>query len=380
MMNNTLLFDLEASQPNHTGKRHGGGRYAEVVFERIVNRKLPVAIFYNSRKWLNPDIKAMIDKNNIICHDIAQTPLQEIVDTNRYTTLYSALPFDNIVNTRIDRLIGTQHGLRTLETPFDPMRTRYPITLKARVKHLMQRALSTYIHNRELKKYGHILDRIEFVAVSSHTANSIKAYFPQYRDREIKVFYSPSTSSQTTGEIEAVEGKYFLIVSANRWDKNGLRGIMALDRLFTNGFLPGIKARITGAKSADIFKYHIQNLDRFEFMGYVDDRELEGLYKGAIALIYPSLNEGFGYPPIEAMKYGTPVLASPFTSIPEVCGDAAIYFNPWSVEEIMARIIHISDPAVRDIYSARAHKRYEEVPDRQTRDLAGLIDYIYGIR
>ena len=64
--------------------------------------------------------------------------------------------------------------------------------------------------------------------------------------------------------------------------------------------------------------------------GYVDDPTLAGLYAGAIALVYPSPYEGFGLPPLEAMAIGCPVITRRETSIPEVCGDAAYYVDPWS--------------------------------------------------
>ncbi len=74
--------------------------------------------------------------------------------------------------------------------------------------------------------------------------------------------------------------------------------------------------------------------------GYVDDRELARLYAGAIALVYPSRYEGFGMPPLEAMTIGCPVIASRMSSIPEVCGDAALYVDPWS-EQGLAEALQI---------------------------------------
>jgi glycosyltransferase involved in cell wall biosynthesis len=72
--------------------------------------------------------------------------------------------------------------------------------------------------------------------------------------------------------------------------------------------------------------------------GYVTDDELLRLMKGAIALIYPSLYEGFGLPLLEAMSVGCPVISSNAGSMPEVCGDAAIYVNPRSQDEIAEAI------------------------------------------
>jgi len=69
-------------------------------------------------------------------------------------------------------------------------------------------------------------------------------------------------------------------------------------------------------------------------LGFVEDQWLPAIYANAMAFIYPSLHEGFGLPPLEAMTCGTPVLLSNASSLPEVGGDAALYFDPLSVEAI----------------------------------------------
>src|SRR5207249_6901090 len=70
--------------------------------------------------------------------------------------------------------------------------------------------------------------------------------------------------------------------------------------------------------------------------GFVPRDELVDLYRRAGALVFPSLYEGFGQPPLEAMACGCPVAVSNTTSLPEVCGNAAEYFDPESAEEIAA--------------------------------------------
>jgi len=70
------------------------------------------------------------------------------------------------------------------------------------------------------------------------------------------------------------------------------------------------------------------------YLGYVNNQELSELYRKASCFVYPSLYEGFGLPPLEAMACGCPVVTSCVTSLPEVCGDAAYYVDPYDVESI----------------------------------------------
>jgi glycosyltransferase involved in cell wall biosynthesis len=70
------------------------------------------------------------------------------------------------------------------------------------------------------------------------------------------------------------------------------------------------------------------------FADLIPDDQLPSYYRGAIALVFPTLYEGFGLPPLEAMASGTPVVTSSTTSLPEVVGDAAILVDPSSVEAI----------------------------------------------
>jgi len=74
--------------------------------------------------------------------------------------------------------------------------------------------------------------------------------------------------------------------------------------------------------------------DKVVFTGFVADDDLPYLMNAADLLVFPSLYEGFGIPPLEAMACGIPVVASNTSSIPEVVGDAALLFDPYNVEEM----------------------------------------------
>jgi glycosyltransferase involved in cell wall biosynthesis len=108
-----------------------------------------------------------------------------------------------------------------------------------------------------------------------------------------------------------------------------------------NSFL---RMKVAGVKSAfhPVFAAQAQAFgvgDYVDFLPYVTDEQMRELYRGATALLMPSLAEGFGIPVLEAMASGIPVAASRAASLPEVGGEAALYFEPTSAEQ-MAQVLH----------------------------------------
>jgi glycosyltransferase involved in cell wall biosynthesis len=95
------------------------------------------------------------------------------------------------------------------------------------------------------------------------------------------------------------------------------------------GFLSG-----DGAISNLVSKYS----NRIKLTGFVDDKELNQLYYKADVFVFPSLYEGFGFPPLEAMAHECATLVSTAASIPEVCGDASLYFNPKNTHEMSQKL------------------------------------------
>lgn len=82
--------------------------------------------------------------------------------------------------------------------------------------------------------------------------------------------------------------------------------------------------------------------NHIEFTGFVNDQSLKKLYQGARCLIFPSIYEGFGLPPLESMLLGTPAIVSSAASMPELCGDAVLYFDPLVINSIKQCIERIA--------------------------------------
>lgn len=127
---------------------------------------------------------------------------------------------------------------------------------------------------------------------------------------------------------------YLLYVGNHRPHKNLPRLLEAFAQ--ARSLPPTLKLLLSGCPHRDL-QQQIQQLGlagRVEFTGFISDLALPSYYRGATALLFPSLYEGFGLPPLEAMACGTPVLTSNVTSLPEVVEDAALVVNPYHVSEI----------------------------------------------
>jgi len=119
------------------------------------------------------------------------------------------------------------------------------------------------------------------------------------------------------------------------------------------------------AELANLGKYR----DKVIRLGYVDDKDMAALYSGALCFIYPSLYEGFGLPPLEAMQCGTPVITSNVSSLPEVVGNAALTINPESDVECVDALTKIyNNAALRRELTAKGLERAAQFSWAKTAD------------
>lgn len=115
---------------------------------------------------------------------------------------------------------------------------------------------------------------------------------------------------------------------------------------------------IAGARNLGIFRDADRVPKNVRMLGYVSDEALGHLYQHAAWFVFPSLYEGFGLPAIEAMGNGCPVIAARAAAIPEVCGDAAVYFDPQRPQTLAQALQRVAaEPQLRDDMIARSHAR-----------------------
>ena len=385
-----LLINLTAVQPIHSAKFHGGGSYGEVIFWALVKRDAKFSCAYDSRKYLDPAILEACKQKDIPLFDITvQTP-QEIIDANQIDTFYTPLySLEKKWAIDVKDFVFTWHGVRALEMQYSwagvDFAKKFGQKFEALVRY--RNSWKKYFYK---PKYQALAARMaegkaRAITVSEHSRASIKAFFPELMDLDIPVFYSPMTEYEPEGFLPpgVTAKKYFLLTSGARWEKNNLRAACAFDELVgmyeSQGKPFDYKMVITGATNARAYLRHLKHKDRFVLLGYVENKELEFLHQNAYAFVFPSLNEGFGYPPVQSMRYGVPVAASGTTSIPEVCSDAVLYFDPYSVSEIKNRLIQLLDSRIYADYATRAPKRYAEVHARQVEDLEHAVDFILKV-
>lgn len=188
------------------------------------------------------------------------------------------------------------------------------------------------------------------ITVSLYARRDIAENFP-IKEGEITVTYQAATTLSPQDNVEAlvtsdskkrveygILGRYFLYVGNAYPHKN-------LERLLEAfASLSGDSLQLVLVGKMDYFYNRLrrftesQEMQNVVFTGEVSDAMLADLYRGTIAYVFPSLYEGFGLPPLEAMSLNVPVLAAQRTSLPEVLGSAALYFNPEDVNDIAQKM------------------------------------------
>lgn len=241
-----------------------------------------------------------------------------------------------------------------------------PTILSKNVEHIMvvhdiiPKLFREYVNNFRKKYYWKLTEKAikkadKIIAVSEHTKNDLIKYL-NIPEEKIEVGYIDADNYYkreiSEDESNHVLKKYGLkpgyIYNAGGLDKrkNVLKILEAYKILLEeNSNVPDLV--ISGKLAPELAPLvpDVEKVakslgieDRVEFLDFISQEDMPALYKNARVFVYPSLYEGFGIPPLEAMNCGTPVIVSKTSSLPEVGGDAVIYVDPQSSRDIAQEI------------------------------------------
>jgi glycosyltransferase involved in cell wall biosynthesis len=219
---------------------------------------------------------------------------------------------------------------------------------------LSQRIYAKAVINTALLKSDKI------ITVSNFSKNELLKYTNLKYNKKIEVIYNgvSEIDAENTDSYAVSENTYFLFVGNVKPHKNLKNALLAFKVFIENlpenyekphfkivgkqeGFITGNNEELSNIlKEDELLKKEVQ------FTGFVSDKELKKLYKEALVLVFPSYYEGFGLPPLEAMNYGCPVIAADAASLPEICGNAVLYFNPFDINDIVDKMNEIYKSAV----------------------------------
>jgi glycosyltransferase involved in cell wall biosynthesis len=191
------------------------------------------------------------------------------------------------------------------------------------------------------------LDRCDIVFTDSfYSKNQIENNF-QVKNEIIVNYLAPTLSQKIDKTFKKPDFEYFIYVGGYDQRKGLDALIKAYFRLYESN-KTCCKLIFTGKPghiSTD-FQRLIEKgrtLGIIEERGYVSDNELSHLISNSVCLLYLSKYEGFGLPPLDAMNLGCPVITTRYSSIPEICGDAALYVEPDNIEEVCEKMSLLED-------------------------------------
>ena len=327
--------------------RSGIGRYALSVTERLLKMATNGAQFclYSYDDCLP---RHVVEQENVIAR-IARVPLPFF---RGLTYLNLWLPHmlrrdgvDVFYAPATMAPLGMPRDIPLVPVVYDLVSILYPETMREASRYIFGVTFERVIKEAEL-----------IISDSQTTANDLARLRGIEPDR-IQVIHAAAGPHFTVRDRAAaaalmarkygVQGDYVLCVATLEPRKNLPRAIKAFARVCQERqtSLQLVVAGARGWKTSAIYRT-IQSLgmgDKVISLGYVDERDMPDAYNAAIALLFPSVYEGFGIPIVEAMACGIPVITSNVSSMPEVAGDAAILVDPLDVKSIAVGLKRLVD-------------------------------------
>lgn len=286
------------------------------------------------------------------------------------------------------RLLGSR-GVDLLFCPFTAATYAEPgIPTVSVIYDLQHRDLPQFFSSHEIGARNRFMHEISqradhVICISEHVRQAVLKHLKTNPEttHTVHVCIQSRLSTPDQGSVAADRSNLgiglrpYIFYPANFWPHKNHRMLLTaygmflsrnpdnkLDLVFT-GALEGLEKDLRQAVEQMGLK------ERVHFLGFLPQEQLETVWSGCEFLIFPSLYEGFGIPVLEAMSIGKPVLCSNSTSLPEVAGKAALYFDPRKPGDIVSCLEHvIKDPFLRKDLANRGHARAAKfTPENMTR-------------
>lgn len=375
-----ILFDVISLQDYH----NGGEEYVRAVLRKLtINATAKLYGVYDSNlKFLDNDETELKEKMQLF--DIQSNRLSDITSKYKIDTFFIGIGqrfrYYDLQGINCNT-ICVIHDIGDFEYA-NGIYKIFPLKkLKSRIRRLLS-VIPIFSYMATIRQaylpLSHFIARknVSLITVSEYTKNAIHYYLPLLSKKKITVLYPPQkhvlSKKETADDLRLsnlIKSKlpYILLLNANRENKNAQLAFKVFQHIYKDN--PHYKMVVTGIAEN-------QSTENVYTFRYLSPTDIELAYKNAYALVYPSYVEGFGYPPIEAMKYGTPVLSANVCSMPEVLKDAVIYFSPYNECDLYGKFFELQYKY--EEYKNKAISRYAEISKKQIKDLDSLIDMIYN--
>ncbi len=224
------------------------------------------------------------------------------------------------------------------------------IPLLFKKDHKKQFFFYRYILKHALNSAKHI------ITTSNHTKELVLSFYKLPNDKLHVIHLGIQDIYIKEAETCNRERENFILYAGRIAPTKNVAGILKAFELIKDKI--DHKMIIAGSGKENIKEKSYIDNDRVLFKGYISNNEMLRLYRKASLFVFPSFYEGFGLPPLEAMACGCPVITSKLSSLPEVCGDAALYANPYDVYDIKKKIEDLlSNSQLRDKLSKAGQER-----------------------
>ena len=270
--------------------------------------------------------------------DLSTTVVPEFPAGKSRARRIAGLAFATLSDRRLRRALAREDA-RAFHFPLTVMLPRVGVPAAITVHDLQHEVFPEFFSRAELayrrRVYGWTVRKSRIVITISEHAREALVERLHLDPERVRAIYLAVDHERFRPDGRPRE--LFLLYPANAWKhKNHARLFDAFSQVRRER--PELRLMLTGSGHE-----HLTLPDGAESSGHVTLDELVDLYRSAAALVYPSLYEGFGIPCVEAMACGCPVAASNVASLPEVCGDAAVYFDPVDPESIADGIRTVLD-------------------------------------